>query len=113
MFSILKGRKVIISLTLILSSANAFNSDQSIFLLFGKELHNSLSNNKILDQSNLKAFADDISNIVLIMIGITDWVHVRNIVRKGENAGYQHFLPFPRYFQKTSYSGSLKVGILW
>ena len=29
-------------------------------------------------------------------------------VGKGENAGYQHFLLFPLYFQKAFYSGSLK-----
>ena len=27
---------------------------------------------------------------------------------KGENAGYQHFLLFPHYFQKISFPGSLK-----
>ena len=36
----------------------------------------------------------------------------KNIVRKGENAGYQHFLLFPQCFQKSSVSGSLKVGIM-
>ena len=38
---------------------------------------------------------------------------VENIVRKGENAGYRHFLLFPQYFQKATYSGSSKVGIVW
>ena len=38
---------------------------------------------------------------------------VENIVGKGENAGYQHFLLFPQYFQKVSPLGSLKVGIVW
>ena len=28
---------------------------------------------------------------------------VDNIVGKGENAGYQHFLLFPQYFQKVLY----------
>jgi hypothetical protein len=37
---------------------------------------------------------------------------VENIVGKGENAGYQHFLLFPQSFQKTSYTGLLKVGIV-
>ena len=32
---------------------------------------------------------------------------------KGENAGYQHFLLFPQSFQKASFSGSLKVRIVW
>ena len=38
---------------------------------------------------------------------------VENIVRKGENAGYQHFLLFPQCFQKQSFTGSLKFGIVW
>ena len=37
----------------------------------------------------------------------------RKLVGKGENAGYQHFLLFPQYFQKTSFTGWLKVGIVW
>ena len=41
---------------------------------------------------------------------ISDWVE--NIVGKGENAGYQHFLLFPQCFQKASFSGSLKDGIV-
>ena len=38
---------------------------------------------------------------------------VENIVGKGENAGYKHFLLFPQCFQKASLSGSLKIGIVW
>ena len=38
---------------------------------------------------------------------------VENIVGKGENAGYQHFLLFPQCFQNASFPGSLKVGIVW
>ena len=38
---------------------------------------------------------------------------VVNIVGgKGENGGYQHFLPFPQCFQKASSTGSLKPGIV-
>ena len=36
---------------------------------------------------------------------------VENIVGKGENAGYQHFLLFLQCFQKLSFSGLLKVRI--
>ena len=36
---------------------------------------------------------------------------VENIVRKGEIAGYQHFLLFPKCFHKGSFFGWLKVGI--
>ena len=35
---------------------------------------------------------------------------VENIVGKGENAGYLHFLLFPQCFQKVSFSGLLKPG---
>ena len=38
---------------------------------------------------------------------------VENIVGKGQNAGYQHFLLFPQCFQKAFYSRLLKVGIMW
>ena len=37
---------------------------------------------------------------------------IENIVGKGENAGYRHFLLFPQCFHKASSSGSLKVGIV-
>ena len=35
---------------------------------------------------------------------------IENIVGKGENAGYQHFLLFPHYFQNAYFSGSFKSG---
>ena len=37
----------------------------------------------------------------------------KNIVGNRENAGYQHFLFFPKCFQNLCFSGSLKVGIVW
>ena len=37
---------------------------------------------------------------------------IENIVGKGENAGYQHFLLFPQCFQKVPLSDTLKVGIV-
>ena len=37
---------------------------------------------------------------------------VENIVGRGENAGYQHFLLFPKCFKKPSPSGSLKARIV-
>ena len=64
-------------------------------------------NGKILDWSKLKAFADDKVNLADMMISLSD--RVENIVGKGENAGYQHFLLFPQCFQMPSLSGSLKV----
>ena len=71
----------------------------------------SLPNDKCLDWSKLKAFADDklkVTERLKIVKG-----KVENIVGKGENADYQHFLLFLQYFRKASFSGSLKVGIVW
>ena len=58
----------------------------------------------------MKAFADDKMNVT--QKAKFDLESVENIVRKGENAGYQHFLLFPQCFQMVSFSGSLKVGIV-
>ena len=73
-------------------------------------MFSSLPNNKILDQSNSKAFADCMLNVVQMMICVTDWKE--NIVGKEENAGNQHFLLFPQCFQKAYFSGLLKVVIM-
>ena len=35
---------------------------------------------------------------------------IENIVGKGENAGYQHFLPFLQSFQMALYLGVIKMG---
>ena len=72
---------------------------------------NSLPNDKILDWFKLKTFADNKINSNKILKLVSG--RVENIVGKGENAGYQHFLLFPRCFQKPSYLVSLKVGIMW
>ena len=62
--------------------------------LCGKELlfTKSLPNNKIFDWSKFKAFADDKINVnekLKYVFG-----RIENIVGKGENASYQHFLLF-------------------
>ena len=61
-----------------------------------KPIFNPLPNNKILDQSKLKAFAYDKMNVAKIMFYVFD--RAENIVGKGENAGYQPFFHFPQYF---------------
>ena len=71
---------------------------------------NSLPKNKILDQSKFKAFASDKINVTKTLKFVSG--RVENVVGKGENAGYQHFLLFLQCFQKAFYSGSLKVGIM-
>ena len=61
--------------------------------------------------SKLKAFADDKTKVtekLKFVLGRTE-----NIVGKGGNAGDQHFLLFPQYFQKASFSRPLNVGIVW
>ena len=73
---------------------------------------NSLPNNIFLDWSKLKALADDNLKIKVAKIMISLLDRVENIVEKGENAGYQHFLLFPQYFQKACFPGLLKVGIV-
>ena len=57
---------------------------------------NSLPNDKFVDMFKLKAHADDKNNVVQMMIPVSD--RLENIVGKGENAGYQHFLLFPQCF---------------
>ena len=55
-------------------------------------LFNSLPNDKMVDRSNLKAFADSkvfVTEKVKIVLEMLE-----NIMRKAENAGYQHFLLF-------------------
>ena len=47
----------------------------------------------ILDWSKLKAFADDKINVNWKLKCVLE--RVENIMGKGENAGYQHFLLFP------------------
>ena len=65
----------------------------------------------MLDLSKLRAFADDKIKVLKKTIFVFD--RVENIVGKGENAGYQHFLLFPQCFQKASFQRSVKVGIVW
>ena len=64
-----------------------------LFFIFINQLLNSLPNDKILDWSKFKASVDD-------KIDATEkneffLRRFENIVGKGENATYQHFLHFP------------------
>ena len=62
-----------------------------------KEQVISVSNDKILGLSKMKAFEDDKLKVTQMMNTVLD--RVENIVGKGENAGYQCFLLLPRCFQ--------------
>ena len=67
-------------------------------------LFNSLPNDIILDWSKLKPFADnkiDVNKNLKFVLG-----RVENIVGKGENTGYQHFLLFPQCFQNAFFPRS-------
>ena len=78
-------------------------------LPFGKEVKrrmdpnssnylNSVPNNKIFNQSILKAFADDKIHVTQKLKFASG--RVENIVGNGENAGYQQFFPLPIMFSK-------------
>ena len=64
-----------------------------------------------MDWTKLETSAGDKINSVQIMISAFDGLEI--IVKKGENAGYKHFLLFPQCFQKLSLFGSWKVVIVW
>ena len=74
----------------------------------GEEFH-PLPDDKILAQSELRAFADDKINVTPKLKLVSG--RVENILGNGENAGYQHFLLFPICFQNPL-SESLKVRIV-
>ena len=70
-----------------------------------------LPNNKMLDYSKFKAFADEKKIVTQkLKLGLG---RAENNVGKGENAGNQHFLLFQQCFHKLSFSEVLKVGIVW
>ena len=100
----------------ILSSGNGLNYQQmsdsglcssSISLYYTIQSFKSLPNDKFLDQFKLKAFAYSKINVIQKQKFFSGWVE--KIVGKG----YQHFLLFPQCFQKASFSGLLKVSIVW
>ena len=59
----------------------------------------------------MKAKADDIYVVAKVIFlggeGVLWWIE--NIVGIGENAGYQHFLLYPQYFQGAYFAGSLTI----
>ena len=55
-------------------------------------LFKSLPNDKILDQSKLKTFADNKLKVIKMAKFVLD--KIENVVGKEENAGNQHFLLF-------------------
>ena len=74
------------------------------------KVFNPLPDDKISDWSKLKAFADDKLNATQNIKVL--YHRIENIAGKEENAGYQHFLLFPRCFQKALSSSASKVVIV-
>ena len=120
MISTLSEREIIISATLILSSANVLSP--------GKELTKSQLNKRyhwrwwipvpiascqeiVLDSPKLKEFADD--NFKFDENGKKLSKRVENTVGKGEIARYEQFLLFPQCFQKACFPGASKSVIVW
>ena len=90
-----------------LSISKAFTNNRcDLYIMFCS--FNPLPNDKFLDWSKLKAVADDKSNVAAKLKFVLG--RVENIVGKGENAGYQHFLLVPQCFQKASLLGVVKSG---
>ena len=91
-----------------MSSAICFDLDQYKILSSGNGLMrcflNPLPNDKTLDVTKSKAFADKKLNIAKMMISTFDIVE--NTLGKGENACY-------KCFPKPSSLGSLEVWIVW
>ena len=82
-----------------------------MFSTVSKKFHHlTLPNDKSLEVSKLKAFADSIFSITNMTISLFD--RVENTVGKGENTGYQHFLLFLQCFPNFTSSGSFKVRIV-
>ena len=71
---------------------------------------NSLPNDKILDSTQLKAFADDKINSAHKTISVFD--NVENIMGKRRKCWLPAFSPFPMMFSK-SFSEPLKVETGW
>ena len=69
-----------------------------------KKSVNSKPNDKVLRLLKLKADAGDKINFGNMVISLVD--RIENILGKGENASYQHFLLFPQCFLKSSLFGN-------
>ena len=74
-------------------------------------LFNSLPNDKIIACSKFKSLADDKIDMTQNLKFVLE--RVENILGKGENADYQHFLIVQECYEKPSLSVLLKVRIVW
>ena len=83
------------------------NTIQSVTLI--SPIINPLPDNKSLDASNLKEFADN--NFKFDGNGGKFSEKIENTVGKGEIAHYEQFLLFPQCFQKTVLQTRIKQGL--
>ena len=88
-WSLIKERSV----KTIVSLGAKENADKVIIFI------NSFPNDRFLDSSQLKEFADDNFRFNVNGRKFSKWVE--NTVRKGEIAFYEQFLHFPQCFLKT------------
>ena len=71
---------------------------------------NPFPRDKILDQTKLKAFADDKLNVTKMAISVFD--RAENIVGKGEML-VQAISPLPTMFQQASFPDASKMSLCW
>ena len=81
------------------------------FQVFSLRFCNSFRNDKFLDSSKPKDFAD--KNFKFDENGEKFTKSVENTVGKGEIARYEQFLLFPQCFQKTLAADTEKPGLVW
>ena len=120
--------EIVILATFNLSSANELKFIQFIILYFDKELlvivncilialhhihltYYFLLNDKILDMTKLKAFADDKINVAKMMISVVN--RVEHYEKRRKMLVTSIFSFSPQCFQRASFLGSLKVWIVW
>ena len=72
---------------------------------------NPLPDDKFLDSSKLKEFADNNFKFDKNCRKLSKWVE--NTVGKGEIARYEQFLLYPQCFEKTCFPGVSKGVIVW
>ena len=75
--------------------------------MFGEKELNPLPNDRILNWPKFKAFGDNKMKLAMMIIFVFD--RIENILGKGENAGYQHFLLLAQFFLKAFSAELLKV----
>ena len=75
------------------------------------EWNNPFPNDKIVDTSKLKEFADD--NFTFDKSDRKFSERIESTVGKGEIARYEQFLLFPPWFQKICTVDTLKPGLVW